>query len=172
MSDSLLPHRTVAYQAPQSMEFSRQEYWSGLPFPSPGDLPNPGIESRSPSLQADALPSEPQGKPDVTITRPQNVTFFGNRVFAGQDWGRAHWIRWDVLNPKDRQGHTALQRRRQCEYGGRDWSDEPLEAGGSSEGFSPYREHGPARPLMSDFLVSGTVRETASVVLRHQVFVW
>ena len=53
---------TVAYQAPQSMEFSRQEYWSGLPFPSPGDL-DPGIESRSPTLQADALPSEPPVKP-------------------------------------------------------------------------------------------------------------
>ena len=49
---------TVAYKAPQSMEFSRQEYWSGLTFPSPGDLPNPGIEPRSPALQADALPSE------------------------------------------------------------------------------------------------------------------
>ena len=44
------------------MEFSRQEYWSGLPFPSPGDLPNPGIEPRSPALQADALPSEPPRK--------------------------------------------------------------------------------------------------------------
>ena len=50
---------TVAYQAPQTMEFSRQEYWSGLPFPSPGDFPNPGIEPRSSALQADALPSEP-----------------------------------------------------------------------------------------------------------------
>ena len=54
---------TVAYQAPQSMEFSRQEYCSGLPFPSPGDLPNPGIEPRSPALQADSLPTELQGKP-------------------------------------------------------------------------------------------------------------
>ena len=51
---------TVAYQAPQSMEFSRQEYWSGLPFPSPGDLPDPGTEPGSPALQADALPSEQQ----------------------------------------------------------------------------------------------------------------
>ena len=50
----------VAYQAPLSMEFSRQAYWSGLPFPSPGDLPNPGIEPGSPALQADALPSEPK----------------------------------------------------------------------------------------------------------------
>ena len=54
---------TIAYQAPQSMEFSRQEYWSGWPFPSPGDLPNPGIEPGFPALQADALPSEPPGKP-------------------------------------------------------------------------------------------------------------
>ena len=51
---------TVAYQAPPSMGFSRQEYWSGLPFLSPGDLPNPGIEPRFPALQADTLPSEPQ----------------------------------------------------------------------------------------------------------------
>ena len=53
---------TVAYQAPPSMEFSRQEYWSGLPIPSPGDIPDPGIEPRSPALQADTLPSEPPGK--------------------------------------------------------------------------------------------------------------
>ena len=52
----------VAYQAPPSMGFSRQEYWNGLPFPSPGDLPNPGIEPRFPALQTDALPSEPPGK--------------------------------------------------------------------------------------------------------------
>ena len=54
---------TVAYQASLSMGSSRQGYWSGLPFPSPGDLPDPGIEPRSPALQADALPSEPPGKP-------------------------------------------------------------------------------------------------------------
>ena len=53
---------TVAHQAPPSMGYSRQEYWSGLPIPSPGDLPDPGIESRSPTLQADALTSEPPGK--------------------------------------------------------------------------------------------------------------
>ena len=54
--------QTVAYQASPSMGFSRQEYWSELPFPSPGDLPDPGIEPGSPALQADALPSEPPGK--------------------------------------------------------------------------------------------------------------
>ena len=52
---------TVACQAPLSMGFSRQEYWSGLPFPSPGDLPDPGIKPGPPALQADALPSEPPG---------------------------------------------------------------------------------------------------------------
>ena len=58
---------TVAYQAPPSIEFSRQENWSGLPFPSPGDLPNPGIELKSPILQADALPSEPPGKLSCSV---------------------------------------------------------------------------------------------------------
>ena len=57
---------TVAYQALPSMEFSRQEYWSGLPFPSPGDLSNPGIESGSPALQEDSLRAEPPGKPKNT----------------------------------------------------------------------------------------------------------
>ena len=52
---------TVAYQAPPSMKCSRQEYRSGLPFPSPGDLPDPGIEPGSPALPANALPSEPLG---------------------------------------------------------------------------------------------------------------
>ena len=53
---------TVAHQAPLSMEFSRQEYWSGLPFPSPRDLPDPGIKPGSSTLQTDVLPSEPPGK--------------------------------------------------------------------------------------------------------------
>ena len=61
---------TVAYQAPPSMGFSMQEYWSGLPFPSPGDLPDPRIEPRSPTFQADALTTEPPGKPN----RPETTT--------------------------------------------------------------------------------------------------
>ena len=66
---------TVAYQAPQSMEFSRQEYWSGLPFPSPGDLPNPGIKAASPAspaLQADSLPLNHRG----------NLRFISFRLFS------------------------------------------------------------------------------------------
>ena len=53
---------TIAHQAPLSMEFSRQGYWNGLPFPSPGDLPDPGIKPGSPALQGDSLPFEPPGK--------------------------------------------------------------------------------------------------------------
>ena len=56
---------TVGHQAPPSMGFPRQEYWNGVPFPSPGDIPDPGIEPGSPTLQADALPSEPPGKSNL-----------------------------------------------------------------------------------------------------------
>ena len=66
---------TEAYQSPQSMEFSRQEYRTGLLFPSPGDLPDPGIEPRSPALQEDSLPAEPQGK-----------------------WGLNRWALWESAN--------------------------------------------------------------------------
>ena len=58
---------TVTYQAPWSMRFSRQEYWSRLPFPSPGNLPDSGTEPRSPASQANALPSEPPGKLYICI---------------------------------------------------------------------------------------------------------
>ena len=65
MSDQLFETpRTVAHQAPLSMGFSRQEYWSGLPFHSPGSLPDPGIEPMSPALQADSLPLSQGGSPD------------------------------------------------------------------------------------------------------------
>ena len=66
MSDSAIPW-TVANQAPLSMEISRQEYWSELPCPPPGDPPDPGIKPWSPALQADSLLSEPSGKPLVPL---------------------------------------------------------------------------------------------------------
>ena len=77
MSDSFVTPWTAARQAPLSVGFSRQEYWRGLPFPSPGDLPNPGIEPRSSTLQADSSPAELPGKP------PQNrddVLYFKMKV--------------------------------------------------------------------------------------------
>ena len=64
----------VAHQAPLSKEFSRQEYWSGLPFSSPEDLPDPGIKPGSPALQADSLPSEPPGKQGSQYTNVYFIT--------------------------------------------------------------------------------------------------
>ena len=66
VSDSVTPW-TIACQAPLSMEFSRQGDWNALPFPSPGNLPYPGIKPRSPALQADSLSSEPPGKLHIFI---------------------------------------------------------------------------------------------------------
>ena len=66
MPDSCDPIDSIAHQAPLSIGFSRQEYWSGLTFPSPGDLSDPGIKPGSPALQADSLPTEKPGKPLYT----------------------------------------------------------------------------------------------------------
>ena len=71
---------TVTYQVPPSMEFSRQEYWSRLPFSSPGDLPNPGIEPRFPALQTDALLSELPGKPKYMVSFKE-VSQFGDKEY-------------------------------------------------------------------------------------------
>ena len=84
---------TVAYQASPSMGFSRQGYWSGLPFPSPGDLSDTGIEPRSPALQADALPSEPPGKPQYCLKlinkkNSSRSSFFRIIVNHKRNWNR------------------------------------------------------------------------------------
>ena len=64
---------TVAYQDPPSLGFSRQEYWSGLPFPSPGDIPDPAIKPRAPTPQADSLSAEPPGKPIIYYGYIKNI---------------------------------------------------------------------------------------------------
>ena len=66
---------TVPRQAPLSLGFSRQEYWSGLPFPYPGDLPDPGIEAESPALQADSLPSAPPEESEKSILISWHLKF-------------------------------------------------------------------------------------------------
>ena len=72
---------TVAHQAPLTVGFSKQESWSGLPFPSPGDLPGPGIEPRSPALQADSLPIELPGKPHpISNPLPSPITVPARRL--------------------------------------------------------------------------------------------
>ena len=75
MSDSATPW-TAAHQAPLSMRFPRQEYWSGLPFPSPGNLPNPGIKPASPAMAGGLFTTEPPGKPSEILNEVKWYTFF------------------------------------------------------------------------------------------------
>ena len=77
---------TVAHKAPPSMGFSKQEYWSVLPFPSPGDLPDPGIEPRSPTMQVDTLTSEPSGKPPSPYPHKAAPPSFNIWVFSWQSF--------------------------------------------------------------------------------------
>ena len=77
VSHSFATSWTIAHQTPLSMEFPRQEYSSGLPFPSPGDLPNPGIEPGSPALQADSLLSELPRKPGKRTGKTNNIKAHG-----------------------------------------------------------------------------------------------
>ena len=70
---------TVSHQDPLSTEFSRQEYWGGQSFPSPGDLPDPGVKPRSPVLQANSLPAGPRGKPCSSKEEPPNLNFKKHR---------------------------------------------------------------------------------------------
>ena len=76
---------TVAHQAPLSMEFSRQEYWRGLPLPSPGDLPDTGIEFVSPTLQANRLPSEPHTWHDVQCCQQKALETLQDRALPGAE---------------------------------------------------------------------------------------
>ena len=86
---------TVARQAPLSMRFSRQEYWSGLPFPSPGDLHDPGIELACPTLPADSLQSEPQGKPINILEKGNRFKEF-NESWKITKITRGEIIKWSV----------------------------------------------------------------------------
>ena len=81
VSEAFATPWTVARQAALSMGFSRQAYWSGLPFPSPGDLPDPGIEPKSPTWQADSLPLNHQGSPSWALGRDKNSAWL--KVWPG-----------------------------------------------------------------------------------------
>ena len=91
------------------MEFSRPEYWSGLPCPSPGDLPNPGIKPRSPTLQADSLPAEPQRKPKNTEVGSLSLL---HRTFMtqGLNWGLLHcrWILYQLSHIAIREAQLPI----------------------------------------------------------------
>ena len=98
----------VAHQTPLSMEFSRQEYWSGQTFPSPGDLLDPGVEPRSPTLQTDSLPSELPGKP---LSQLQKTFIFLQQKFQAsqprdQIWGLLHCRQ--ILYCLNHQGRPSL----------------------------------------------------------------
>ena len=80
---------TVARQAPLSMRFSRQEYWSGLPFSSPGDLPDPGIELRSPALLANSLHSEPPGTPTVNLLELGYMEYKTKKISSSPSCGKS-----------------------------------------------------------------------------------
>ena len=103
---------TVAHQAPPSMGFFRQEYWSGLPFPPPVDLPNPGIKPMSPALQADSLLSEPSGKSGESR---------GQRNLARcSRWGRKE--SWQLSYNTHTHTHTHTQKNNR--FGS--WFDDPI----------------------------------------------
>ena len=95
------------------MEFSRPECWSGWPFSSPGDLPNPGIESRSPTLQADSLPAEPQGK--LYNTGVDSLSLL-QRIFPTQESNRGllHYRR--IRYPLSYQGRSSCICPRYCQF--------------------------------------------------------
>ena len=97
---------TVAYQAPLSMGFSKEEFWSGLPFPSPGDLPDPGIEPGSPALQADALPSKPPGKSLRNVQFPNPETI--NSSLTPNVFGYVNT--YDIRDPGDLKMQTTQHR--------------------------------------------------------------
>ena len=98
MSDSVTPW-TVAHQAPPAMEFSRQEYWSGVPFPSPGDLPDPGIEPTSPALAGAFFTTVPPGKPVSGVQKSdlKRIYIFFFRLFSHIDYYRILSIVLSVL---------------------------------------------------------------------------
>ena len=108
-SDSATPW-TVAHQAPLTMEFSRQEYWSGLPCPPPGDLPDPGIEPRSPTLQTDSLPLSHQGIPGrergtptktcrvLFLVQARELSLSFTTVLQQSPW---KWAIWSPLSSVD-----------------------------------------------------------------------
>ena len=101
VSDCLWPH---GHQAPLPMGFSRQEYWSESPFPSPGDLPDPGIEPRPPALQADSLLSEPPGKP---LSSPKQVSE-SHSVVSDSLRPRGLYSPWNSLGQNTGMGCLSL----------------------------------------------------------------
>ena len=107
VSDSVRPPWTVAHQCPLSMGFSRQEYWSGLPFPSPGDLPDPRIKPGSHALQADSLPSEPSGKQE-TVTLGKSPTVHYSKIIPVSLGSFSRWQIIRYYSESESVGHSVV----------------------------------------------------------------
>ena len=103
--DSLWLHGNVAHQVPLSMEFSKQEYWNGLPFLSPADLPNPGVEPGSPALQVDSLLSEPPGKSQNIKVYPIHPVLLTNAIILSLTQTRA--AAFQVFPPASTSFHVS-----------------------------------------------------------------
>ena len=107
---------TVSRQVPLSMEFSRQEYLSGLPFPSPGDLPDPGIEPGSPALQADSLPFEPPGNPPSQARDGTQVSRIAGVFLPAEppgshnkgEWFQLRKANWSIVLAKEMLLHILI----------------------------------------------------------------
>ena len=189
MSDSLHSQWTIARQAPLSMGYSTDEYWSEMSFPSPGDLLGPGIKPESPELQADSFLFEPLGFPQKTCPSPSpqhrwNVTLLENRVFAEvpMTWPSDILDSGCILNPMTGVFISDTQRGRPCEDGNRDCSDVSLSWGIPRGPRSLKRkrsilswrlcgQHGlmaPQTPWLW-LQASRTVREKTSIAWSHQI---
>ena len=124
MSDSLRPHRLSPAWLLSPLELSRQEWWSGLPFPSPGALPNSGIIPQSPALQADSSPSEPPRKPRLHLKGPSDLYPLITKELK---WGKLteeehFWPhKWWFLESKQSTGCLLTQSGDSCTWGPR-WS--------------------------------------------------
>ena len=116
---------TVAHQALLSMELSRQEYWSGLPFPPPGDLCAPGIEPGSPALQVDSSLSEPPGKPPCSLGTCQTVQWEEGEQ-RGESWSPRGRLE---RNRASRQEPTQTRQCGQSATSVRIWAEEQLYSG-------------------------------------------
>ena len=147
----------------KSMEFSRSEYWSGWPFLSPGDLPNPGVEPRSPTLQADSLPAEPQGKPKNTgvgsLSLLQGI-FMIQELNCGLLHCRQIFYQWAI-----REAHLVTKSRPTlCDP--MDWSSLP---GFLAMGF-PRQEYWSGLPFSSPGDLPDPGIEPMSLTLTDRVF--
>ena len=152
---------TVICQPPLSMGFPKQEYWSGVPIPSPGDPPDPGIEPRSPALQGDSLPSEPPGKP--YLSKPKFNLGLGN-YHQWTDHERnqfSPWLRvWDIVSSSSLKWvvATGIKYRLSCSSNGK---ESACDAGdqGSIPGLGSSSGEGTGNPLQYSCLENSMDRE-------------